>query len=213
MDIPDAGMLGNSIVSFFPDVPQAQREAVTLAMLMAEHETNLAFKQGHISAWLAYYRNKLKFYGWDGAPPEQAHWPDPERGERVDQALALIGKTAGTQHVETMRAAYAGLRDAPPQLLQFETAARERRSFSLLPCGPAQGARVDIVVYREAMVAEEITAGFLFHERRQSKVEAELVRFNTRLFEQTFRAKVVSALGTLQLRELRKIHLKPSARG
>ncbi|WP_312936344.1 hypothetical protein [Pseudomonas sp.] len=213
MDTPGAAVVGSSVVSFLTGIPQATRETVMLALLMAEHETDQAFRAGLISDWLAYYRNKLKYYGWDAVPPEEAHWPDPKRVTLKDQALEAIGVAAGERHVELMRLAYAGLRDTPPALLQFEDLVRERGSFRLLPCGPAKGNRIDMVVYQEALTAEQVTAGFLFRERQKINVKAELVRFNTRLFEQTFRAKVVTALGTLQYRQIREFQLKAAQRG
>lgn len=204
-------MVGSSVVSFMPQIDQAQRESVMLALLMAEQTTAQAYKEGLVTDWFDYYRRQLKFYGWDGLTAQQVYWPDERRAQIRDQALRVIGKTAGEQHVQVMRLAYDGLRDAPPTLLQFERSAIERGSFRLLPCGPSSGGRVDMVLYHETLTEQHRTAGFLFKERRNTSVKAELVRFNVGVFEREYRDKVAKSLATQQARQIREFRLDPSA--
>ncbi|WP_313741547.1 hypothetical protein [Pseudomonas sp.] len=210
MDTPGAAVVGSSIVSFMPHIDQARRESVMLALLMAEQSTAQAHKEGAVTDWFDYYRRQLQFYGWDALSAEQVHWPDEQRKHIRDKALAAIGQAAGERHVDAMRLAYAGLRGAPPTLLQFERSAIECGSFRLLPCAPSGGGRVDMVLCHETLTAQSSTLGFLFDEQRKTCVRAELVRFNVRLFEQQHRAKVARALAAQQSRQIHEFRLEPS---
>jgi len=60
------------------------------------------------------------------------------------------------------------------------------------------------VLYHEAGGRAAFTAGFLFRERRNMRVMAELVRFNTRLFDQERRSGVERALVKIALEEIKK---------
>lgn len=207
MAIPSAALVAGSVVSFMAQVPQAHRESVLLALLMAEHSTATAVNQGQVSDWLEFYRNQLRYYGWDATSPQQVHWPESHREVLRDDALHAIGKTAGPEHVEVTKLAYAGLREHPPTLLQFEQRAVRTGHFRLLPCGPAGASRVDMVLYHEVSQARHLTSGFLFRQRRQSEVRAALVRFNVRLFDQTFREKVSQALAKIQATQIARLRL------
>lgn len=207
MNTPGAAVVGSSVVSFMAEVAQAQRESVSLALLMAEQSAQEAVKQDPVTDWLAYYRKQLQFYGWDAMPPEQAHWPDPQRPRELDKALQAIGETAGERHLDLMELAYQGLRNSPPALLQFEQSVRQRESFRLLPCGPAKGGRVDMVLYHEVIKERSVTTGFLFRERQHVSVRAELVRFNVRLFDDNYRERVLRALGNIQRTQIMQFRL------
>ena len=63
------------------------------------------------------------------------------------------------------------------------------------------------VVYHEALEQSQLSTGFLFRERTQQLVKAELVRFNVRLFEQQFRAKVEKSLEAVALREIIELQI------
>ncbi|AIR89317.1 hypothetical protein [Pseudomonas cremoricolorata] len=207
MTTSSAALVAGSVVSFMAQVPPAHRESVMLALLMAEYSTAKAMEQGHGINWLEFYRNQLRYYGWDATTPQQVHWPDSRRDELRDDALHAIGKTAGEQHVEAMKLAFAGLREQPPTLLQFEQRALQTGHFRLLPCAPAGANRVDMVLYHEASEARHLTSGFLFRQRRQSQVRAELVRFNVRLFDQTVREKVERSLAEIQGQQIDRLRL------
>lgn len=204
-------MVGSSVVSFMPQIDRAQRESIMLALLMAELTTAQVYKEGLVTDWYDYYRRQLKFYGWDALTAQQVHWPDEQRARIRDKALQVIGEAAGERHVETMRLAYTGLHDAPPTLLQFERSAIEHGSFRLLPCGPSSDGRIDMVLYHETLTAQHRTAGFLFRERRDTRVKAELVRFDVRVFDQEYRAKVARSLAAQQTRQIHELRLSPSA--
>ncbi|MHC6227621.1 hypothetical protein ACYU03_23130 [Pseudomonas sp. X10] len=194
MDKQQAAVVGYSLMSFLPGLTAEQRSSVQLATLMAERVTRTSYQEGLIQDWYASYRNQLRFLGWDAVPPEEAHWPDAERPQIVDSALRRIGAVAGSQFVEGIGVALAGLKGNPGAMMQFEQHCRSYGAFQLLPCAPARGGQVDMVLYHETAERSVFSSGFLFRERRHSSVRAELVRFNTRLFDQQHRSKVMRSL-------------------
>ncbi|WP_136478341.1 hypothetical protein [Pseudomonas sp. DG56-2] len=207
MNKPQAAVIGAGLVSFMADVSLAQRSSVKLALLQAEQETRFAFEHGLITDWYGFYKNKLKFYGWDALPASEVHWPDNERSEIVDKALLAISAVAGSQYARGMQLAMHGLNLNTTARLQFEQRTREQGVFQLLPCAPARNGCVDMVVYHEALEQSQLCAGFLFRERTHQRVKAELVRFNVRLFEQQFRAKVEKSLEAVALREIIELQI------
>lgn len=207
MDKPQAAVVGAGLMSFMPGLTVAQRSSVKLALLQAEQETRFVHEQGQVTDWYAYYKNKLKFYGWDAVSPNQVHWPDNERPDIVDSALQTLSVTAGSQYATSTQLAMQGLRLNAAALLHFEQRTRQQGAFQLLPCAPVRNGSVDMVLYHEVIEQSELHAGFLFRKRRHQSVRAELVRFNTRLFDQQFRAKVEKSLQAIALREILDLQL------
>lgn len=202
MSNPQAAVVGYSLMTFLPGVSAEQRSSVQLAALMAERVTRSTFEQGLVQDWYAYYRNQLKYFGWDAVPPQEVHWPSRERPEIVDQALRKIEATAGEQFATATELALKGLNGAPATLLQLEQRCQTQGVFQLLPCGPAKNGSIDMLVYHEAGEQSAFRAGFLSRVRKQTKVRAELVRFNTRIFDQEFKSKVLRSLEKVALREI-----------
>ncbi|MDF0733769.1 hypothetical protein P0Y43_24120 [Pseudomonas entomophila] len=207
MDNREAAVVGASVVSFIPGVTVEQRQAVKLAALWAESTTLKTLPGATAGEQYDYYRKQLKFLGWDAQPPEEAHWPDPQRPAIVDQALRRIDAVAGERHSSGMALAFEALKGEGPALLHFESRCQERGVFQLLSCAPVGNNYVDMVVYHEAADAKLLTAGFLFRERRSLKVSAELVRFNTRLFVQQHRDKVLRATEKISLKEIHTLRI------
>lgn len=207
MDKPQAVVLGASLLSFLPGVARQQREAVKLALALAERATRGAFVDGLITDWLGYYRNQLRFYGWDAVPPEQAHWPMDERQDIVDKALGAIAETGGPRFAHGTRMALRRLAADPDGLLRFEEYARAHGHFQLLPCAPSGSSRVDMVIYHERGSSAWFSAGFLSLDRGRREARAELVRFNTRLFDQQHRPRVEQSLVKVALRNLDEYEL------
>lgn len=183
-----AAVAGSSVVAFLPGVTLAQRRAVLLAALMAERVTRTDHDAGLVSDWFSHYRRQLQFYGWDAMSAEQVHWPGLERPGIVNAALRRIEATAGESYSTAVKLAMKGLAENDWPLLNFEQRTRERGVFQLLPCAPGKSGYVDLVLYRERCEIDTLSTGFLFRSRRETRVQAELVRFNTRLFDQEFRA-------------------------
>lgn len=203
----EAVVVGASLVSFIPGVSLEQRQAVKLASLWAETVTLQDMGKEPQQEQYDYYRKKLMYLGWDATSAEEVHWPDPQRPRIVDQALSKIDAVAGAQHSSCMALAFEALKRNGKPLLHFESRSRDRAQFQLLSCAPVSGNYVDIVVYHEAGNTAVFTNGFLFRERRNMRVAAELVRFNTRLFNQERRSSVERALVKIALKEIHEMEV------
>lgn len=210
MDKHTGAFIGASLMSFLPGVPARQRESVMLAMAMVVRDTDDALKAGFIEVQdrLTYLRNKLRFYGWDAVPPEQAHWPSAERPHIVDQALRTICAQGGEHFADATQRAIERLTANPHLLLQFESQARQRGCYQLLPCASSSSTRVDMVIYDETASQSVFTGGFLSRARGRQNVWAQLVRFNTLHFDQTFRAKMTPNLQDVALARVSRYEIR-----
>lgn len=207
MQTDEAAVVGASLVSFIPGISLGQCKAVKLAALWAETVTLQDMAKETAQEQYQYYRKKLMYLGWDAKSAEEVHWPDPERPKIVDQALSKIDSIAGVRHSSHMALALEALKKNSKPLLHFESRSRDRAQFQLLSCAPVSGSYVDIVVYHEAGKTAAFTAGFVFRERRNMCVNAELVRFNTRLFDQERRSAVERALVSIALKEIHEMEV------
>ncbi|MCX2688907.1 MULTISPECIES: hypothetical protein [unclassified Pseudomonas] len=205
MQTHEATVVGASLVAFIPGVSLEQRKAVKLASLWAESTTLQDMAGESAQDQYQYYRKKLMYLGWDAKSAEEVHWPDPQRPKIVDQALRRIDAVAGVHHSSNMALAFEVLKKNGKPLLHFESRSKDRAQFQLLSCAPVSGNYVDIVVYHEAGNSVAFTTGFLFRERRDTRVTAELVRFNTRLFDQERRSAVERALVKIALKEIHEM--------
>lgn len=185
-----ASVVGNALVSFFPDVDKDMRERVQTAMLFAQRATQEVVSNGFVGDGFDYYRQQLKFLGWDATSPREPFDPDLTRGSVLDTLLAQVGATAGNAFSDVTRWSLDTLELMQPALARFEEHSLKRASFQLLPCRVTRPGYVDMVLYHETLAREELVNGFLFRERVVTGVRAELVRFNARLFEQQFGDKV-----------------------
>ncbi|BBR52274.1 MULTISPECIES: hypothetical protein [Pseudomonas] len=185
-----AAVAGSSLVAFLPGITLAQRQAVLSAALMAERVTRTDHDEGLVTDWFSHYRRQLQFYGWDAVSAQQVHWPELERPGIVNAALRRIEATAGERYSTAVKLAMNGLALNDWPLLNFEQRTRERGVFQLLPCAPGKPGYVDLVLYHERCETDTLGTGFLFRNRQGTRVQAELVRFNTRLFDQQFRELV-----------------------
>jgi hypothetical protein len=204
MQAHEVDVVGASLVSFIPGVSLRQRNAIKLAALWAETVTLTDMKEEAAKDQYHYYRKKLMFLGWDAKTAEEVHWPDPQRVVVVDQVLSAINAVAGHSHSTYMALALEKLKNNDIPLLHFEKRSSEQGKFQLMSCAPVSANYVDIVLYHEAGGRAAFTAGFLFRERRNMHVMAELVRFNTRLFDQERRSGVERALVKIALEEIKK---------
>lgn len=197
-----AAVVGSGLLSFMDGMTAQQRSAVQVATLRAEWVARSDTEGGLITDWFSHYVRQLKFLGWDATPPEEAHWPDQQRPRIIEAALSDIGAVAGEHYAVSMGLALKGLDGQRQALLHFEQRSREQGVFRLLPCAPAPGGFVDMVVYHELCETSQLSAGFLYRERRATQVRAQLVRFNTRQFDAQYRSKVEKALGNAMSREI-----------
>lgn len=207
MNNHQAAVVGTGLMSFMPGISTAQRMSVQLALLQAGQETRFVHEQGQVADWYGYFKNKLKFYGWDALPPGEVHWPDSDRPQIVDSALRSIAATAGSRYAASTELAMHGLTTSAGALLHFERRVQQQGVFQLLPCALGKNGCVDMVLYHEEVDQSQVSAGFLFRQRRHQRVRAELVRFNTRLFDRQFRDKVERSLQTIALKEIVELQL------
>ncbi|CAG8869457.1 hypothetical protein PS627_03530 [Pseudomonas fluorescens] len=208
MDKPQAVLLGSSLLSFLPGVGRQQRELVKLAVALAERATRSAHEDGLVDDWLGYYRNQLRFFGWDAVQPEDIHWPEGEPQVMVDKALSTIAETGGEHFAIASGMALQRLTSDTGGLLRFENYARTHGHFQLLPCAPSGSNRVDMVIYHERGSSSSFSSGFLSLDRDSVDVRAELVRFNTLLFDQQHRPRVQQSLVEVALRNLTEYELQ-----
>ncbi len=178
-----SAVIGAGIVSFLPGLAATQKNKVKLALAMAERATATAYKEGLIKDWFAYYRNQLKFLGWDAVTAEQIHWPDKTRTEQTDHVLQTFSKAAGDSFASSINVSMRTLLSKPTLLKELEKKAFERQHFQLLACAPAGNNRVDMVLYHETDKQSVFSAGFISRKRGHKHVRAELVRFNILAFE------------------------------
>ncbi|MFK0086319.1 hypothetical protein ACIQUS_03385 [Pseudomonas sp. NPDC090755] len=207
MDNHRAAVVGTGLMSFIPGISVAQRTSVQLALLQAGQETRFVHEQGQVADWYGYFKNKLKFYGWDALSPGEVQWPASECPQIVDNALRSIAATAGVRYAASTELAMHGLNTNASGLLHFEKRVQQQGVFQLLPCEPGKNGSVDMVLYHEEVDQAQVSAGFLFRERRHQRVRAELVRFNTQLFDRQFRDKVERSLQAIALKEIVELQL------
>jgi hypothetical protein len=202
MSEASAAVIGAGIVSFLPGISAAAKEKVKLALALAERATETAYKEGLVEDWLAYYRNQLKFMGWDAVSAEQVHWPDENRVRQVDQVLETIAATAGEHFASAISISMEKLQASPSILSELERFASERQHFQLLPCAPAGANRVNMVLYHEVDTRSAFSAGFISHKRSHRNVRAELVSFNILAFENSYLPKVQERVVQVSLQRI-----------
>ncbi|WP_236236666.1 hypothetical protein [Pseudomonas faucium] len=207
MDRHEAAVVGGSLVSLLPGTNPRQREAVKLASLWAEDATMKDVPDESAEMQYRYYLRKLKHLGTDATSAEQVHWPDPQRAIKVEQVLGRINAVAGEVHARHMSLTFDALKRNGKPLLNFESHSNQRAQFQLLSCAPSSSNYVDIVLYHEAGEGSAFTAGFLFRERRNMRVNAELVRFNTLQFDLLWRSKVERGLQVMSLKDIHEMEI------
>ena len=194
-----SAVIGAGIVSFLPGIDAAQKNKVKLALAMAERATDTAYKEGLITDWFAYYRNQLKFMGWDAVTAEQIHWPDKTRTQQTDHVLQTLSKTAGDSFASSVKVSMQTLLTKPSVLKELEKKAFEMQHFQVLACAPAGNNRVDMVIYHETDKQSVFSAGFISRKRSYKNVRAELVRFNILAFENSVLPKVQESVVKVSL--------------
>ncbi len=202
MNMPETNVVGASLLSLLPGIDPAAREAIQLAVLMAQRVAESDHREGLVQDWFSHYRRQLQFYGWDAQTAEQRYRPDPQRRGAVERSLHIVQQVAGERHARSLQASLQALAENGSALWQMQQRSRQMNLFQLLPCAPSEDGNLDIVLYHE--VGELALFGFDFPVRidEASRVRAELVRFNPRLFQRTHADKVRQALGRILHEEI-----------
>ncbi len=201
-DQPRTAVVGHALLSFFADIDATTREQVQTALLFAQRATDDALADGLMGDGYRYYRNQLKSLGWDAMPPQAAYQPDLQRRRVLDAALQQIGVVSDKGMREATQFSVDRLRGSRKALLRFEERSLERSAFQLLPCRVNKPGYVDLVIYYQTLEAEDRCRGFLSLERITTGARADLVRFNPRLFEQTYATRVRERLARALLEEI-----------
>ncbi|PWB30596.1 hypothetical protein DCO48_19855 [Pseudomonas sp. SDI] len=208
-----AAVVAGSLSAFMPSVSQEDRDDILLANLYAQRVTRAAHAEGLVGDWLSYYRNVLKYLGWDATPAPDTRLPGKSRESVVDEALAQIAQLgAGELSLANGWALNALKRDGPALAL-FERSARAKRAvnFQLMPCVHRQGPYIDMLLHHQQLEVSESTTAFLF-ARHSSAVKlltssTELVRFNVQLFRRDKRQQVQAKVSAEDRRLLLSLKL------
>lgn len=200
-DIPRASVVRNSLVSFMPGVSPQMRESVQLALLFAQRATDQDAASGLVTDTYGYYRNKLKFLGWDAQPALEHDQRSVDRRTLVEHALASIN-AAGGHYCESVRWALGLLENSSLARVHFEECSVNSRTFHLIPCQSTRPGYVDLVLYHHALERDQLCSGFLYAEWKSIRAGAELVHFNVKLFDSQFKAKVLKSLVSVVARDI-----------
>lgn len=193
-DQPRASVVGNALMSFFPDIRKEVRERVQMAMLFAQRATQDALDNQLVGDGYSFYRRQLMFLGWDAKSPRESFDPNLQRRKALNDVLGQINATADSQYSDMTRWSIEALQASEAALYRFESRSLASESFQLLPCRMIKPGYVDLVLYHETLEREEQLNGFLYRERVVTGSRIELVRFNVRLFEQKFGARIEKSL-------------------
>ncbi|WP_175653364.1 hypothetical protein [Pseudomonas sp. Marseille-P9899] len=193
-DQPRASVVGNALMSFFPDIRKEVRERVQMAMLFAQRATQDALDNQLVGDGYSFYRRQLMFLGWDAKSPRESFDPNLQRRKALNDVLGQINASADSQYSDMTRWSIEALQASEAALYRFEARSLASESFQLLPCRMIKPGYVDLVLYHETLEREEQLSGFLYRERVVTGSRIELVRFNVRLFEQKFGAWIEKSL-------------------
>ena len=200
-DIPRASVVGNSLVSFMPGVSPDMREKLQYALLYAQRSTDQDAAAGLVTDKYAYYRNKLKFLGWDAQPPLERDERKADRRTVIDHALASIS-AAGEHYRESTCWALGLLKNSSLARAHFEERSLNSETFRLIPCRSTRPGYIDLVLYHQALERDQLRSGFLYVERKAIAARAELVHFNVKQFDAQFKDKVLKNLVSVAGREI-----------
>ena len=146
-----AAVVGGSVISFAGDLPDTHREDIYLSTMYAQRATrdafNDAFNDGLSGDWFAYYRNVLRFIGWDVPVPEGL--PLKQGYPMSEQASLGISARLGEQFSHPLRRALAALESDSLALDLFESTSLSQNAgcFQMIPCVQKGPNRVEMGIY------------------------------------------------------------------
>lgn len=196
-DVPQAAVVGGSLVSFGSGLSSQDRQDIYMSNLFAQMATRSAYEDGLVGNWFDYYRNQLRFLGWDTAKPIDLR---PDRGLVMgDGAYKQISNTLGERFATPAGQALDSVRQNAKALGGFEGASlvRERGFFQLLPCVAKGAGKIEIGLYHKQFKTRKTVSRFLFwsvDDVLETSVEQmAIVTFST-VHYATYREKVANAL-------------------
>ncbi|WP_242486252.1 hypothetical protein [Pseudomonas sp. TH03] len=209
-NIPDAAVVGGSVVSFSAGMSSQDREDIYLSNLFAQMATRSAYRDGLVGNWFDYYRNKLRFLGWDSASPVR---PVPVTAAfMADNVCQQISHSFGERFSSPASQAFESLRRNPIALDGFEGASLSRDSglFQIIPCVQSRPGKIEIALYHKQFSTRRSGSRFLYWPMddivKTSEEQMALVTFST-LHYATFREKVAAAVLSESMRNLHALEI------
>lgn len=205
-----AAVVGGSIVSFDEGLSLQDREDIYLSNLYAQLATRSAYKDGLVGNWFDYYKNKLRYLGWDSARPVSAG--QAGQGLMADSVSQQIARSFGAGYSRQASQAIATLGRSPAALELFERTSLQRNTgfFQVIPCAAKSRGKVEIALYHKQFRTRRTVSGFLFwpmEEVVESSVEEMAVVTFSTLHYATFRQKVAAAVIAETTRHLHELEI------
>ncbi|WP_249410668.1 hypothetical protein [Pseudomonas sp. St316] len=181
-----------------------------MSNLYAQLATRSAYKDGLVGNWFDYYRNKLRYLGWDSARPVSAG--QAGQGLMADSVLRQVSRSFDQRFSRQARQALGTLRQSPDALEVFERTSllRDMGFFQVIPCTAKSAGRIEIGLYHKQFRTRRTVSGFLFWPIEEvvenSLEEMAVVTFST-LHYAAFREKVAAAVMSETVRHLHALEL------
>ncbi|MBT2339267.1 MULTISPECIES: hypothetical protein [Pseudomonas] len=208
---PGAAVVGASIVSFNEALSSQDREDIYLSNLYAQLATRSAYQDGLLgSNWFDYYRNKLRYLGWDTARPVSAG--QAGQGLMADSVSRQISRSFDERFSWQTSQALGSLKRNPDALEAFEKTSllRDTGFFQVIPCALKSPGRIEIALYHKQFRTRRTVSRFLFWPMEEivesSHEEMAVVTFST-LHYAAFRKKVAAAVIAETTRHLHALEL------
>lgn len=207
---PGAAVVGSSIVSFNEGLSPQDREDIYLSNLYAQLATRSAYEDGLVGNWFDYYKNKLKFLGWDTTRPVT---PAQARGgQMADSVSRQLSDSAGDRFSRPASQALAALKRNSTALEEFERTSllREKGIFQMIPCALKSPGKVEIALYHKQFNTRRRVSKFLFwpiEEVVESSQEQMAITTFSTLHYATFRDKVAAAVVAETTRHLHELEI------
>ena len=205
-----AAVVGGSVISFAGDLPDTHREDIYLSTMYAQQATRDAVNDGLSGDWFAYYRNVLRFIGWDVSVP--AGLPLKQGYSMSEQASLGISARLGEQFSSPLRRALAALESDSLALDLFESMSLSQNAgcFQMIPCVQKGPNRVEMGIYHRQFQTRRSVSRFLFIEHENlvhnSTEQMSVITFNTLYYGQ-FRDKVRKAVLSQSMKYLRGLEI------
>jgi hypothetical protein len=203
-------VVGGSVVTFAGDLPESHREDIYLSTMYAQRATREAFNVGLSGDWFTYYRNVLKYIGWDVPVPEGL--PFRRDDSMAEEAAQSISTRLGDRFSSPVRHALAALESDSLALDLFESTSlsQDAGCFQIIPCVLKDPNRVEMGIYHRQFQIRRRVSRFLFikHEDlvHSSTEQMSVITFNTLYYAQ-FREKVKRSVLSQSMKYLKGLEV------
>lgn len=208
--IPQAAVVGGSVVAFAAGLPESHREDVYLSTMYAQSATRAAYNDGLSGDWFDYYCNTLKFIGWNVPRPEGL--PSIQGGSMGTAASQHIATRLGEVFFDPANRALAALEGNMQALDLFESTSLSQDAgfFQMIPCVQKDAYRVEMGIYHRQFRLRREMSRFLFLDQddlvQNSTEQMSVITFNTLHYAQ-FRDKVKKSVLSQTLKYLSALEL------